>query len=877
MEYLKMTCLSLRQGRMSSNAHWLYLSGTDVRYRSIVVIAAYAMTILISLIGLSHTASALPTNDAMVVMVVAGDLDGDGIDDSLDNCLNIANLQQRDSDFDGIGNVCDADLNNDCAINFLDLAMMTSVFFGFDPDADLNGDGNVNFLDLSIMTTSFFGAPGPSGLANNACPAVPVALHEMFPGTVYSVGNNPNRVAIGDFNNDGRPDVVNTYSFSSNLSVLLSDSDGGLGTAVNYTVGNRPNAMAIGDLNGDTILDIITANAQADEVAIVFGNGFGGFQAPVAISVDPEPVSVAIGDLNGDNIPDLFTTARNTDEISVLIGNGDGTFQVAWLASVGPSPNAVAVADLNDDSMLDVVTANSNNTVSVLLGNGEGGFLITLTFSVGNYPEAVEIADLNGDSVPDLVTQNRSSNDVSILLGNGDGSFLPAPVVDPGGGFLFGLAIGDMNADTIPDLVMASTSFDSGSFGRVSVAKGIGDGGFEPPQVFNTGARNSSIAIALGYMNGDSIPDVVGALRLRDTIAVWPGTLSGGVQTWKSISDINRPDSITLGDIDGDQNLDMVTTSRAAKKITVFRGDGAGEFQRILPTLRTGDPGSVAIADVNADNIADLVAANIDTNDVSVFLGVGEGLYQPERIFLVGESPESVAIGDINDDALPDIVTANTLTNDISILLGDGDGQFQVASQLDIGSGIEPLGVEIQDLNGDAIPDLIAVNGSGPGGAGVISVLMGVGNGSFQDPVVYSTDFAVKSYTIEDLDGDQVLDVAIVYTTGSLRLFIGDGDGGFPSTINTPYTDIDLGSIAVADLNGDLVQDLVATNRIDNNPVDDNVVVLLGSGDGLFRKAHFMGADRPGQLAVGDLNGDNQPDVVTTHNGVRELVLLLQR
>jgi hypothetical protein len=84
--------------------------------------------------------------------------------DNLDNCTQIPNPLQRDTDFDQYGNFCDPDFDNDLIVNFADLAYIRANFFSTDPDADLNGDGIVNFADLAIVKSMFFGPPGPSGL-----------------------------------------------------------------------------------------------------------------------------------------------------------------------------------------------------------------------------------------------------------------------------------------------------------------------------------------------------------------------------------------------------------------------------------------------------------------------------------------------------------------------------------------------------------------------------------------------------------------------------------------------------------------------------------------------------------------------------------------
>ncbi len=100
------------------------------------------------------------------VTTLADDPDGDGVPALADNCLNVSNPAQRDTDGDAIGNSCDPDFDNNCSINFGDLAYLKQEFLGNDPDADLNGDGSVNFGDLAILKAMFLAEPGPAAMPN---------------------------------------------------------------------------------------------------------------------------------------------------------------------------------------------------------------------------------------------------------------------------------------------------------------------------------------------------------------------------------------------------------------------------------------------------------------------------------------------------------------------------------------------------------------------------------------------------------------------------------------------------------------------------------------------------------------------------------------
>lgn len=101
----------------------------------------------------------------------APDTDTDSVRDFMDNCSLDPNTSQYDSNGDGYGNICDPDLDNNGAVNFVDYARLTAAFLttpaspDWDPDADLTGDNVVNFVDIARFQFFFLQPPGPSGIA----------------------------------------------------------------------------------------------------------------------------------------------------------------------------------------------------------------------------------------------------------------------------------------------------------------------------------------------------------------------------------------------------------------------------------------------------------------------------------------------------------------------------------------------------------------------------------------------------------------------------------------------------------------------------------------------------------------------------------------
>ncbi|NEP79424.1 MAG: hypothetical protein F6K39_15375 [Okeania sp. SIO3B3] len=252
----------------------------------------------------------------------------------------------------------------------------------------------------------------------------------------FDAGDNPSSIAVGEFNGDGISDLVvtNSFSGSENISVLLGEGNGSFSNAGEFTVGDDPNSIAVGDFNDDGISDVAVSNSSdkvtdglGDNVSVLLANGDGGFSDAInydAIAGDNTSIGVqqfAVGEFNGDGILDLAVIEEIESQGSILLGNGDGSFGNAISFDISVDdfadfPSSLAVGEFNGDGISDLVTTTGNgqadiNPISVLLGEGNGRFGESTEFDTEQLPRGVTVGDFNNDSISDLVVANFRDND----------------------------------------------------------------------------------------------------------------------------------------------------------------------------------------------------------------------------------------------------------------------------------------------------------------------------------------------------------------------------------------------------------------------------------------------------------------------------------
>ncbi len=233
---------------------------------------------------------------------------------------------------------------------------------------------------------------------------------------------------MGDFNGDGKSDIVTANNASQNISVLLGNGAGSFATAKNFKVPSRPTSVTVGDFNKDGISDFAVTSSFFNNVSILLGNGNGTFNSATSFDVGTNPNSVVVGDFNKDNKLDLAVANSDSNNVSILLGNGTGGFGIAANFDVGLNPVSLTVIDFNGDEKSDLAVTNAeSNTVSVLLGDGTGSFGNVTNFDVGTKPYSVTVGDFNNDEKSDLAVANSESRNVSVLLNNPDEPDEPVP------------------------------------------------------------------------------------------------------------------------------------------------------------------------------------------------------------------------------------------------------------------------------------------------------------------------------------------------------------------------------------------------------------------------------------------------------------------
>jgi hypothetical protein len=820
--------------------------------------------------------------------------------------------------------VITADFNND---NFLDLAVANS---GTNNIGILFANGNGTFSNQKIFSTGRYSNPHSIAtgyfdqdifidivVTNGGTKNVAMFINDGNGSfvdqieTILDSISSPYFIAVGDINNDKQDDLIVTNRGINQIDVLTGRGDGSFSKPIIYSTGSISSiSLVLYDLNKDNLLDMIVINNDTNSISIFYGDD-KGFQSETHYStshlgtleyesmndftrdslldiVDTnhnyhnarisrqygEPICsgpptylspsgsmfVAVGDLNNDTHLDIVVT-NTFSNVGVFLGHGNGSFENQIMYSTSGLSQSLVIVDLNNDNRLDIIVACfSVSDVVVFLGYGNGSFANMTTHSVGSWPLSVAVGDINSDKQLDIIVANSADNNVGILLGYGNGSFANQ-ITYPTGNYPLYVAVADFNNDNQLDIVVINGYDDN-----IGILLGYGNSSFANQTTYPTSTNPTNAVI--GDLNSDSQLDiVVSGSQPANYLNIFLSYGNGSFQNPIIYSTNSSIKAVSLGDFDDDDLLDLVVTDFNNKYLRILRGYGNGSFENHMGCLTLPYPWSTAVGDFNEDHRLDIVVTNYGIEYITVFILLPITFSKNETTIASGGGSRlnSTAVNDFNNDTILDIVVVNYGSNNIGVLLGHGDGSFNEQMMFSTGSNSNPCSVTIGDFNKDDKLDLAVANT----GTNNVDMFLGDGMGKFTQQAPYGYDLrgAPAFVLAEDFDHDGQSEILVAYNDlDQIDILVVYDTGNFTEEITYP-TGSSPYFVAVADFNNDNQSDIIF--------LDDNINVLLGYGNGSFLNLMiYSNISFTDSLVVGDFNHDTYLDIVFNNHVDKTLSIL---
>ena len=622
--------------------------------------------------------------------------------------------------------------------------------------SDINGDGK---LDLIVAGVG----------AQDSLIEVRRGLGKLqFDAPVsYILGFQPGELALADISGDGRPDLIVASRTSDSLRVFTTHPSGTLTPFTSVAVRVGAFVIRTGDFDSNGTQDVAllhaaryylprySTNPPADSDLVfhvtILSNAGSGILNRVQTFDRPNWVAdLTTFDANLDGHPDLVLL--ESGDVAMLRGDGSGTFAAPQLIdSTGPAGETdrrtITHGDIDRDGFEDLIYTTigncyffERNFTAIARGRGDGTYHAAATYLEPRDPELLLVSDFNRDGAPDVATL-AYGNDILgefptcalVLFNHGDGRLVgrlevdrdpaaglgQAPTELPGGPIL-GARI---RAHATPDIIVTTA-------GRASAVLNDGSDRFSRPIDIGRGH-----ACAAPDLDGDGLADLI--LASNDTTSTWTSLGDGHFAPRAEYVGGVEGD---LVDLDGDGRNDLALLL-GGLQVAMRAGQSDGSFGALtqldlaLPASNS-DPNyastavtSVRFADADGDGLADVIAAirkttqaQASVDSAALYFNLGAGHFAAATMYALPEAfvyetaaVRRIKLGELNGDGRLDIVFLHAGGSDnpgsLNVLLNAGTRTFNATSPID--GGNSPENLEVADLNGDGLSDILTVNANG--------------------------------------------------------------------------------------------------------------------------------------------------------------------
>jgi tetratricopeptide (TPR) repeat protein len=317
-------------------------------------------------------------------------------------------------------------------------------------------------------------------------------------------GAEPFRAAVGDLNEDGKPDlaVCGSTLHKGFVRLYLAAADGEFESR-DLEVPRTPRDVLLTDLDGDGHLDLATANNLPATVTVFWGDGTGAFvKMPRELVLHVAPFDLSVGDLDSDGHPDLVGVSEG-GTVGIFWGRGYRGFLANTYFQTKYGPSYVELADFDADGDLDLAVSSwREDEVLLYFNKGKRRFSRPRKVALATQsPFGLAVLDFNGDGRLDLLTPDLGGNPLVVHLGAEDGTFEEGPKLPAGAGTR-DVQVADLDSDGRSDFVVTATGAN-----RVFLYYGRDGGQVFAAEPLEAGQSPRSTAAA--DLNGDGLPDLV--------------------------------------------------------------------------------------------------------------------------------------------------------------------------------------------------------------------------------------------------------------------------------------------------------------------------------------------------------------------------------
>ena len=682
----------------------------------------------------------------------------------------------------------------------------------------------------------------------------------------------PNVIFLADIDNDGYLDMVAGNSYEGRLMWYKNlDGEGRYSEmiSIDTEIGDLA-SLYVADINNDGYLDIVFGNLNDGKIGWYENlDGQGNFGSMQIITSVPAGYSSVIAvDIDGDGDLDIAATCRFSLEILWYENlDGLGDFSVAKVIDTNVSgARSIFAADIDGDGAVDIVAALRGNRKIVWYKNinGLGNFGIQNIISENiTRPESIFAVDLDGDGDMDVLVANDFSNLSWFENLDGNGSFGERRQITQDHNAVSNVLAFDIDNDGDMDVVGVGSEliwYEHEIVNNQIV--------FENSHVITPHILGEN-AITVGDIDNDGIVDIAIASLNNNFIAWYKNNENGNFETENFISlFVFSPTDILAVDLDGDLDLDIVFTDFLNNQIVWLENTQEGEV--FIPHfIATNVPrvSRIAYADIDYDGFVDIVSGSSNENHIAWYKNDGIGNFEKHLLSNGGYIGDTacVEIGDMDGDGINDIIT-NIGHRLIWYKNQNGDGDFGEPRL--IAGNINPSSLAIADINGDGSNDIVSISKI----EGKIRYFENINNADYFISHFVGNHSNSYSVVTMDVDDDGKPDViASNRSSNSQERLVWHknlGDGNFSPAEVITNSGSELSRLIIGDLDMDAKEDLIYIS------IQDKKIIWQKNQTGSFESQQTIDItpEIPRAIYVGDIDQNGSLDIIAAFSNPGKIV-----